>query len=257
MRPWRFSVRSSPFSAPSASSPGLSTAIGDIPMPPDWRERTEWAFARLMYPPGPLNGYRGRDLGVARRESPCGPRIFRAPTATSAQAVRRLTRIHVRSVEQPVNLDEGDAFDWPWLYAVQVGEWGLTDVAGQSAARVPAARRILHGRRFSRRRRVGRVRSAHPASAFPERPDRGHPRRRSHLPHRLRPGESHSSGRLVALARRVEERLGRRKGRALARHRRRDSRITKKIQHPTPAPEQAVFSTLMEHQAMCTRRSAP
>ena len=33
----------------------------------------------------------------------------------------------MRSVEQPVNLDEGDAYDWPWLYAVQVGEWGLTD----------------------------------------------------------------------------------------------------------------------------------
>ena len=46
-------------------------------------------------------------------------------------AVRRLTRIHVRSVEQPVNLDEGDAYDWPWLYAVQVGEWGLTDHQGQ------------------------------------------------------------------------------------------------------------------------------
>ncbi len=44
-----------------------------------------------------------------------------------SQAVRRLTRIHVRSVEQVVNLDEGDAYDWPWLYAVQVGEWGLTD----------------------------------------------------------------------------------------------------------------------------------
>ena len=35
--------------------------------------------------------------------------------------------MQVRSVEQPVNLEEGDAYDWPWLYAVQVGEWGLTD----------------------------------------------------------------------------------------------------------------------------------
>src|SRR5262249_45298958 len=43
-------------------------------------------------------------------------------------ALRRLTRIHVRSVEQPVSLDDGDeAYNWPWLYAVQVGEWGLTD----------------------------------------------------------------------------------------------------------------------------------
>ena len=45
--------------------------------------------------------------------------------------MRRLTRIHTRSVEQPVNLDEGDAYDWPWLYAVQVGEWGLSDPQGK------------------------------------------------------------------------------------------------------------------------------
>ena len=47
-------------------------------------------------------------------------------------AVRRLTRIHVREAEQIVNLDEGDAYDWPWLYAVQVGEWGLTDAQGKA-----------------------------------------------------------------------------------------------------------------------------
>jgi hypothetical protein len=45
-----------------------------------------------------------------------------------SEAMRRLTRIHVRSVEQPVNLDDGDDVDnWPWLYAVQVGQWHLTD----------------------------------------------------------------------------------------------------------------------------------
>jgi hypothetical protein len=43
------------------------------------------------------------------------------------QALRRLTRLHVRSVEQPVNLDEGGAGDWPWLYAAQPGHWQLTD----------------------------------------------------------------------------------------------------------------------------------
>ena len=30
--------------------------------------------------------------------------------------------------EQPVNLDDGDdVFNWPFLYAVQVGQWDLTD----------------------------------------------------------------------------------------------------------------------------------
>ena len=48
------------------------------------------------------------------------------------QAVRRLTRIHTRSVEQPINLDEGDQYDWPWLYAVQTGLWQLTDSQAKS-----------------------------------------------------------------------------------------------------------------------------
>jgi len=117
------------FQRPFRQFNGVEYSIGDIPLPPDWQQNSEWAFARLMFPPGPLNGYRNRDLdwhvGVSlwTQDFPRADRHF-------AQAMRRLTRIHVRSVEQPVNLDEGDACDWPWLYAVQVGEWGLT--AGQA-----------------------------------------------------------------------------------------------------------------------------
>ena len=34
----------------------------------------------------------------------------------------------MRSVEQPINLEDGDdVYNFPWLYAVQVGEWGLTE----------------------------------------------------------------------------------------------------------------------------------
>jgi len=119
------------FQRPFRQFNGVEYSIGDIPMPSDWQEKTEWAFARLMFPPGPLNGYRGRDLdwhvGVSlwTQDFPRADRHF-------AQAMRRLTRIHVRSVEQPVNLDEGDACDWPWLYAVQVGEWGLTGQQAQT-----------------------------------------------------------------------------------------------------------------------------
>jgi hypothetical protein len=48
-----------------------------------------------------------------------GPPADRALSA----AVRRLTPIDVRSVEQDVNLEDGDeVYNWPWLYAVQVGE---------------------------------------------------------------------------------------------------------------------------------------
>jgi hypothetical protein len=45
-----------------------------------------------------------------------------------AQAIRRLTRISARSVEQPVNLDDGDdVYNWPWLCAGEMGDWKLTD----------------------------------------------------------------------------------------------------------------------------------
>jgi hypothetical protein len=102
----------------------------DFQLTPDWQDKTEFVFARLMFPPGPLNGYRGRDaewhtgISLWTQDYPRADRHF-------AQAVRRLTRVHIRSVEQPVNLEEGDAYDWPWIYAVQVGEWGLTDRQGQ------------------------------------------------------------------------------------------------------------------------------
>ena len=74
-----------------------------------------------------------------------------------ASAVRRLTRIHARSVEQPINLDgdDDDVFNYPWLYAVEVGPLGIDRRAGRQIPRISAARRILHVRRFPRRQRVG------------------------------------------------------------------------------------------------------
>jgi hypothetical protein len=45
-----------------------------------------------------------------------------------AQALRRLTRISVRSVEQPVDPDDtDDFFNWPWMNAGEMGDWKLTD----------------------------------------------------------------------------------------------------------------------------------
>jgi hypothetical protein len=119
------------FQRPFRELPGIEYEIGQIPLPADYREKTEWAFARLMFPPGPLNGYRGRDAEWHTGYSLWSQDFPRADRHFSL-AVRRLSRIHVRSVEQIVDLDDGDAYDWPWLYAVQVGEWGLTDPQGQA-----------------------------------------------------------------------------------------------------------------------------
>jgi hypothetical protein len=100
-----------------------------FPLPPDYREPGEWVFARLMYPPADF-GYRYRfRWGGDWREGASSWTIdYPRNDRHLAQAVRRLTRVHARSVEQPVNLDDGDdVFNWPWLYAVEVGHWNLTD----------------------------------------------------------------------------------------------------------------------------------
>jgi hypothetical protein len=99
-----------------------------IPLPPDWQKPAEWTFARLMYPPGPLDGYYPRFQGDWRLGLSLWTQDFPKADRTLAEAVRRLTRVDARSVEQSVNLDDGDEiYNWPWLYAVQVGEWGLTE----------------------------------------------------------------------------------------------------------------------------------
>ncbi|HLJ47980.1 MAG TPA: DUF4159 domain-containing protein [Bryobacteraceae bacterium] len=104
----------------------------NVAMPSDGLEKTEWIFARLMYPQHPQarfgrRFYRygaldWREGGTSwTQDYPRADRHF-------AQALRRLTRIHVRSLEQPVNLDdENDVYNWPWLCAGEMGDWKLTD----------------------------------------------------------------------------------------------------------------------------------
>ncbi len=104
-----------------------------VDLPRDWREQTEWVFGRLMYPQHPnalfsrFSFRRGgaldwREGGTSwTQDYPRADRHF-------AQALRRLTRIHVRSTEQPVNLDDGDdVYYWPWIFAGEMGDWKLTD----------------------------------------------------------------------------------------------------------------------------------
>lgn len=113
---------------------GVEYRIGEIPIPPDAHVRSEWTFARLMFPGGANDGYIGRyddrgeyegnwreGLALWTQDFPRADRHF-------ALAVRRLTRIDAHSVEQSVNLDAGDeVYNYPWLYAVQVGEWGISN----------------------------------------------------------------------------------------------------------------------------------
>ncbi len=104
----------------------------NVPVPNDYAEHTEWVFARLMYPVHPFARFSRRGFGFTGGDWTQGGTSWTQdyPRADRhfSQALRRLTRLHVRSVEQPVNLDDGDdVFNWPWLAAGEMGDWKLTD----------------------------------------------------------------------------------------------------------------------------------
>src|SRR5262245_19178145 len=106
-----------------------------FPVPPDYQEKTEFVFARLMYPNSPFGfGGFGRRFGGGNwREG--GRGIFWTMDYPRSDrhlmlALRRLTRVHARSVEEPINLEEGDQYNWPWLYGVEVGHWDLSGELG-------------------------------------------------------------------------------------------------------------------------------
>lgn len=96
--------------------------------PPDYKEPGEFVFARMMFPGGGprIDGYYPRYQGDWREGLSLWTQDYPRADRHFSLALRRLTRVQVRSVEQPVNLDENEQFDFPWLYAVQVGEWGPT-----------------------------------------------------------------------------------------------------------------------------------
>jgi Domain of unknown function (DUF4159) len=114
------------FQKPFRQYPGVEYFQFEVPA--DYQDKTEFAFARLMFPPGPLDGYYPRFQGDWRQGLSLWTQDYPRADRHFSLAVRRLSRLNIRSVEQPVMLEDGDeAFNWPWLYAVQVGEWGLNE----------------------------------------------------------------------------------------------------------------------------------
>jgi len=93
------------------------------PLPPDWNKPAEFVVGRLMYPSA------GRGFGYDWHQGGTGwtddyPRGDRA----LIQMLKRNTRIDVRSVEQPVSLDDGDdIFYWPFLVVGLAQSWNLSD----------------------------------------------------------------------------------------------------------------------------------
>jgi Domain of unknown function (DUF4159) len=104
-----------------------ATEYNDFPLPKDWTDKTEWTRARLKYP----SIYGGGGFGFGRRRGG-GDLNWTIDYPRSdrhlLEGVRRLTRIDTRSVEQIVELDgSDDVYNWPMMYAVEVGHWALPD----------------------------------------------------------------------------------------------------------------------------------
>jgi Domain of unknown function (DUF4159) len=118
------------FQKPWREYPGVE--YNNFPAPADGQVPSEWVFARIMYPPGPLDGYSrtGRFTGDYRLGRSLWTQDYPRADRHLVQAMRRLSRIDTRSVEQVVSLDDDDVFNYPWIYAVQVGEWGMTEKEG-------------------------------------------------------------------------------------------------------------------------------
>jgi hypothetical protein len=125
------------YQLPFRSYPSLEP-YDDVEMPAGGLDKSEWVFARLMYPQHPNARFGRYSRGGGRsnwleggtswtQDYPRADRLF-------AQALRRLTRLNARPVEQPVNLDDGDdVYNWPFLCAGEMGDWMLTD---QQAAKL-------------------------------------------------------------------------------------------------------------------------
>jgi hypothetical protein len=78
-------------------------------------EPKEWTFARLAYDGG---GFRGGGSWATD---------YPGAEYHLSEAVERLTRVDVHPDGHLVSPNSDDLFDYPWLYAVEVGSWGFTD----------------------------------------------------------------------------------------------------------------------------------
>jgi len=107
----------------------------NVELPPGWQDKSEWIFARLMYPQHPFARFARRRFGGLdwREGGTSWTQDYPRADRHFAAAMNRLSRVNARSVEQPVNLDDGDdAFNYPWMNAGEMGDWNLTDA--QAAA---------------------------------------------------------------------------------------------------------------------------
>ena len=120
-------------SAPaSPPSPGICQSVDELPMQarPGQESRSgeshEFYFTRVIYSEGGRRGGMGFFGGRGGRG---GRWATDYPTAdrTFTTFIKRLTSLDTCNWEHPVSLADPDLRRFPFIYAVEVGDWSLTD----------------------------------------------------------------------------------------------------------------------------------
>ena len=103
------------------AQPGFANFFNDAPrLPilatPEQTHDAEFTFARLIY---------GTSGGMFSRRTPW---LTDWPEAETffLQGIGRLTQVDAAGTGRAVSLSDTTIFDYPWLYAVEVGKWSLT-----------------------------------------------------------------------------------------------------------------------------------
>jgi hypothetical protein len=105
--------------------PGFEGEDTEAPLPSDWNVPGELVIGRLMFPSRGFGYFGGGDY----RQGGTGWTVdYPRGDRTLVQMLRRFTRINVRAVEQPVDLeDRADIEHWPFMLAGLAQSWSLTE----------------------------------------------------------------------------------------------------------------------------------
>jgi Domain of unknown function (DUF4159) len=90
-------------------------------LPTNTKQKAEWVFARFHYDSGDRFGGRRGFRGFRRwaADYPKSDRQF-------VQGVNRLTRLDTRTIEQVVDANSDDIYNWPWIFVEDAGAWHLS-----------------------------------------------------------------------------------------------------------------------------------
>jgi len=99
--------------------PGIGFGEDQESLPTNSSQRAEWVFARFHYDSGSEFAGYGRFQRWAA-DYPKSDRQF-------VMGVRRLTRLDTRPIEQVVDANSDDIFNWPWIFVEDPGAWRISE----------------------------------------------------------------------------------------------------------------------------------